>query len=145
MSLGGQASTETPAVSNADATFSRSYLRATLKYLVPVRDRIRFKFGGGLGVYSGGKLDIDTTQIAGGSRDIVKYDSAVGVHVVGEFEGLIRNDFTFIAGLRLYGVKYTANSWEHNGVAQPTSALRSDVRDLDGGGADVFIGFAKYF
>jgi hypothetical protein len=145
VSLGGQSSTEQPAVENADASFSRSFLRATIKYLVPVRDRIRFKFGGGVGSYGGGELDIDTTRIAGGSRNIVKYDNASGVHLSGELEALIRNDFTFVAGLRLYSVKYKANSYEQNGVAQPVSSLRDDVRNLDGGGVDVFIGVAKYF
>jgi len=145
VSLGGQSSTEQPAVKNADASFSRGFLRATLKYIVPVRDRIRFKFGGGVGNYGGGELDVDTTQIAGGSRNIVKYDDATGVHLVSELEALIRNDFTFVAGLRLYSVKYKASSYERNGVAQPVSTLRDDVRNLDGGGADVFIGIAKYF
>lgn len=145
VSLGGQSSTERPAVENADASFSRGFLRATIKYLVPVRDRIRFKFGGGVGTYGGGELDVDTTRVVGGSRNIVKYDSASGVHLSGELEALIRNDFTFVAGLRLYSVKYKANSYERNGVAQPVSTLRDDVRNLDGGGADVFIGLAKYF
>jgi hypothetical protein len=145
VSLGGQGSTEQPAVENADASFSRGFLRATLKYLVPVRDRIRFKFGGGVGSYGGGELDVDTTRVAGGSRNIVKYDSASGVHLVGEFEGLIRNDFTFVAGLRLYSIKYKASSYERNGAAQPVPTLRDDVRNLDGSGADIFIGLAKYF
>jgi len=145
LSLGGQASTEQPAVDNADASFTRGFLRATLKYLVPVRDRIRFKFGGGVGTYGGGELDVDTTRVAGGSRNIVKYDSAGGVHLVGEFEALIRNEFTFVAGLRLYSVTYKASSYERNGVAQPVSVLPDDVRNLDGGGADLFIGLAKYF
>lgn len=144
VSLGGQSSTERPAVENADASFSRGFLRATLKYLVPVRDRVRFKFGGGVGTYGGGELDIDTTRIAGGSRDIVKYDSAGGVHLVGEFEGLIRNDITFVAGIRFYSVKYKANAYEHNGAAIPVSSLPDNVRNLDGGGADIFIGIAIY-
>jgi hypothetical protein len=145
VSLGGQSSTEQPAVENADASFSRGFLRATLKFLVPVRDRIRFKFGGGVGLYSGGELDIDTTQVAGGSRDIVKYDDATGVHLVGELEALIRNDFTFVAGLRLYSVKYKVDTWQQNGAAMPVSTLRDDVRNLDGSGGDIFIGLAKYF
>ncbi|MEK6743421.1 MAG: hypothetical protein AABZ15_07425 [Nitrospirota bacterium] len=145
VSLGGQASTERPAVENADASFSRGFLRASLKVLVPVRDRLRFKFGGGVGIYGGGELDVDTTRIVGGSRNIVKYDDATGAHLSGELEALIRNDFTVVAGLRLYSVKYKANSYEQNGVAQPVSTLRDDVRNLDGGGADFFIGLAKYF
>ncbi len=144
LSLGGQASTEQPAVDNADASFSRGFLRATLKYLVPVRDRVRFKFGGGVGSYGGGELDIDMTRVVG-IRDIVKYDSASGVHLSGEFEALIRNDFTFVAGLRLYSVKYKATSYEQNGVAQPVAALRDEVRNLDGSGVDIFVGLAKYF
>jgi len=144
LSLGGQTSTERPAVENANATFSRGFFRATLKYLVPVRDRVRFKFGGGVGSYGGGELDIDTTRVPGGSRDVVKYDNASGGHLVGEFEALIRNDITFVAGLRLYSVKYKANTWEHNGAAAPVASLPNNVRNLDGSGTDLFIGIAIY-
>ena len=144
VSLGGQTSNEQPVVENANASYTRGFLRATLKYLVPVRDRIRFKFGGGVGLYNGGELDVDTTKVAGGSRDIVKYDSATGGHLQGEFEGLIRNNITFVAGVRMYSVKYKADSYERNGAAIPVSALPDNVRNLKGGGTDFFMGFAIY-
>jgi len=45
----------------------------------------------------------------------------------------------------VYKVTYAASSWEHNGVEYNYKSLPSDVRYLDGGGADLFIGVAQYF
>lgn len=143
--LGFQVSTLMPAVSNADGTFARSYLLATLKYKVPTSDTGQFKFGLGAGSYFGGELDVDTAGVTGGSHTIVTYEPAVGLHVTGEFERFIRPDVSFHLGAKIYVVKYDADGVTYNGISGPVVFLADDVREFDGSGFDIMIGISKYF
>lgn len=142
--LGGQVSILTPAVSNADGTFARSYLLATIKHKMPISDSGQFKFGIGLGAYGSGELDVDLRD-AGGPHDIVKYDDALGFHVTGEFERFIGPSTSFHVGAKMYFVKYKAKSWTEDGASVPVGNLKSEVKDFDGNGLDFMIGLSQYF
>ena len=145
LSLGTQESTLTPAVSNADASFSRNLMLVTLKYMIPLQQTSRIKIGAGIGSYKSGKLDVDLVA-AGGTHLIVNYNDATGIHFGGELEAFIRPDVSISLGLKYYSVKYSASSVTEDGISYPTSALtNSKIRDLDGSGIDLFAGMAKYF
>ncbi len=143
--LGGQQSTLTPSVTNADGTFDRSFLLATVKFKVPTSETGQFKWGFGLGSYNNGKLDIDTTGAINGAHTIVKYDDALGVHLTGEFERFIGPATSVNFGAKMYFVKYKAKSVTNNGATVPVSGLGSDVKDFDGSGMDFMIGINQYF
>ena len=143
--LGVQVSVLEPAVENADGTFARSYLLATLKYKVPTSDTGQFKFGIGAGSYFGGELDVDTASVPGGNHTIVTYGPAVGMHVTGEFERFVRPDLSFHLGAKISLVTYDADEVTVNGVKTPVAFLKDDIREFDGSGLDVMIGLTKYF
>ncbi len=142
--LGVQASAISPPVSNANGSFTRSYVLATIKRKIPTSESGQFKIGLGLGSYSGGKLDIDTRD-AGGFHDVVKYKNALGFHMAGEFERFIGQTTSINLGAKMYFVKYQANSWTRNDVAFPVNSLKSDVKDFSGNGVDFVLGFNLYF
>lgn len=144
LAFGGQVSTLTPAVSNAEGTFSRAYLLATLKRKFPTSDTGQFKAGLGVGAYFEGQLDVDTRD-AGGYHTVVDYDPAIGFHLTGEFERFIRPNTSITLGAKMYFVTYEARSYKRNGADMPVSDLISDVKELDGSGLDVSLALNIYF
>ncbi len=142
--IGVQASTLSPAVANADGSFTRSFLLVTLKRKIPTSESGQFKVGLGLGSYNNGKLDVDLRD-AGGVHDIIEYKNAVGFHVTGEFERFIGQTTSFNLGAKMYFVQYKADSWTHNNSAVPVDNLNSDVKTFNGNGFDFLIGFNVYF
>ena len=141
--LGFQASGLTPAVDNANGSFTRGYFLATLKYKIPTSDTGQFKLGAALGTYFGGKLKFERTDMY--FSEEVEYDPAVGLHLTGEFERFIRPNVSFNLGAKIYFVEYKAKSYTHNSAVQPLSNLRDDVRNLNGSGMDFLIGINVYF
>ena len=144
LDFGGQVSTLTPAVNNAEGTFTRTYVLATLKRKFPTSDTGQFKAGIGVGAYFGGQLDVDLRD-AGFDHTVVDYDPAIGFHLTGEFERLIRPNMSITAGAKMYSVKYEASSYKLNGVDMPVSTLINDVKKLDGSGFDVSLALNIYF
>jgi hypothetical protein len=144
LDLGFQAGGLTPAVDNAEGSFTRGYFLATLKYKKPTSDTGQFKFGVGLGTYFGGKMKIERTDVFF-SKEEVDYDPAVGLHFTGEFERFIRPNVSFNVGAKIYFVEYEAKSYKLNSVDVPVSSLKEDVRNLNGSGMDFMIGINMYF
>ncbi len=142
--IGVQASTISPAVSNAEGSFTRSFLLVTLKRKIPTSESGQFKVGLGFGSYNNGKLDVDLTD-AGGPHDVIEYKNALGFHVTGEFERFIGQTTSINLGAKMYFVKYKANSWTHNGAAASVDNLNSNVKDFDGNGFDFLLGINVYF
>jgi hypothetical protein len=143
LDLGFQVGGLTPAVDNANGSFTRGYFLATLKYKKPTSDTGQLKFGAGLGAYYGGKLKFERTDMY--FKDEVDYDPAVGLHFTGEFERFIRPNVSFNIGAKIYFVEYKAKSSKFNSVEVPVSALKDDVRNLNGSGMDFMIGINTYF
>lgn len=142
--LGGQISTITPEVSNADGSFSRSFLLATIRKKFPTSDSGQFKAGIGIGIYSNGELDLDWTG-PGGNHEIVKYDDALGLHLTGEFERFIGLHTSVYIGGKLYFVNYKAASYTIDGSSTALDNLKGNVKDLNGSGLDAMIGVCRYF
>ena len=143
LDLGFEAGGLTPPVDNAEGSFTRGYFLATLKYKMPTSDSGQFKFGAGLGSYFGGKMTFKRTDIP--FQEDVEYDPAVGLHLTGEFERFIRPNLSFNLGAKIYFVEYKAKSYKLNSVEVPVSALKDEVRNLNGSGLDLLIGINLYF
>jgi hypothetical protein len=141
--IGAQVSTLTPAVDNATGTFGRTFLLATLKYKIPIRENLQWKFGVGAGYYMGGKMDIDIDPgVLGAGHYIVDYQNATGIHATGELEVALQRNLMLAMGLKYYHVTYKADTATRNGV--PWSAP-SEFQTLTGDGVDVTVGFAVLF
>jgi len=144
--LGAQVSGLTPAVNNATGTFGRTFLLATMKYKIPIRENLQWKFGVGAGYYMGGKLDIDIDQgVLNGGHTIVDYKNAAGFHATGELEIALQRNLVLAVGLKYYHVTYTADKVSFNGTSRAVSSLSSEFRDLKGDGVDVTAGIAVLF
>ena len=143
LDAGFQSGWLTPSVDNADGSFSRGYLLATLKYKRPTSDTGQFKFGAGLGAYFGGKLKFERTDVYFSEQ--VDYDPAFGLHLTGEFERFIRPNMSFNIGAKMYFVEYKAKSATLNSIGLPVSWLKDEVRNLNGSGMDLLIGINAYF
>jgi hypothetical protein len=115
LDFGGQVSTLTPQVSNADGSLSRSFLLVTIRKKFPTSKTGQFKAGIGAGIYSKGELDFDWTG-AQGNHEIVKYNDAFGIHFTGEFEQFITANTSFSIGGKVYLVNYKANSYTIDGL-----------------------------
>jgi len=142
-SLGYEESVLTPAVSNADGTFDRTFYLVTLKYRIPVSKRFHIKLGGGGGVYKPGELDVDTRSVFGGAHDIIKYKTATGAHVLTEFEFFVSGSAAVNIGMKYYSVTYHESSGTRNGM--PGYFFGNEIENLDGSGFDLMLSFAKYF
>ena len=143
ITLGYQESQLSPKVENASGTFSRAFYLATVKYRIPVNDRMQVKIGAGAGIYKPNNLDVNTSSVSNGSHNIVKYDDAAGFHVQTELEIFFANDFSADFGLKYYNVTYKESSGIHNGT--PVTFTDSNLRNFDGSGVDVILAVAKYF
>jgi len=141
--LGFQASGLYPAVKNADGYFARTFFLATMKYKVPVRENLQWKFGLGAGYYMGGKLDVDIDPgVPGAGHTVIDYKNATGVHATGELEVALQRNLMLAVGLKYYRVTYKADEATFNGVSVP---VPSEFKELTGDGVDVTVGFAVLF
>lgn len=145
VSAGFQSGDLSEDVSNADGSFERKFLLATLKYKIPLSDTGQIKIGAGVGMYMSGELDVDTSEISGGFHTITKYDDAVGFHVIAEHEKLFPSGWAWGIGIKYYNVNYDADSATLNKITVPTDFLSDQVRELDGSGFDLMISVSKYF
>ena len=143
LDLGFQVSGLTPAVDNAEGSFTRGLFLATLKYKVPTSDTGQFKFGAGLGAYFGGKMKFELTDFPW--KEEVDYNPAVGLHLTGEFERFIKPNLSINIGAKIYFVEYEAKSYKRNSIEQPLSSLKDDARNLNGSGMDLLLGINLYF
>jgi hypothetical protein len=143
LDLGFEGGGLTPPVDNANGSFTRGYFLATLKYKRPTSDSGQFKFGAGIGSYYGGKLSFERTDVY--LKEDVEYDPAFGLHLTGEFERFIRPNMSVNIGAKMYFVEYKAKSAKLNSVDVPVSALKNEVRNLNGSGMDFLLGINLYF
>ena len=144
--FGFQASGLYPAVKNAEGYFARTFLLATVKYKVPIRENLQWKFGLGAGYYMAGKLDIDIDPgITGAGHTIVDYKNAPGVHATGELEVALQRNLMLAVGLKYYRVTFKADKASFNGASEPVSSLPDEFREFKGDGVDVTAGIAVLF
>ena len=144
--FGAQVSGLMPAVDNATGTFGRTFLLATVKYKIPIRENLQWKFGVGAGYYMGGKLDIDIDQgILNGGHSVVDYKNTTGFHATGELEIALQRNLLLAVGLKYYKVDYKAETATFNGISVPVSSLTSEYRDFKGDGVDITVGLGVLF
>ncbi|RLA08789.1 MAG: hypothetical protein DRQ51_01175 [Gammaproteobacteria bacterium] len=143
LSLGTQKSSMTP-VSNATGDFSRNLMLFTLKYKKTIDDKSLLRFGGGLGMYSAGKLEMtfDNANIVGFKKYEQKYETATGFHITAEYVKKLQPGLHLNMGAKFYSVKYNE---EDTFTTDGVSYTSSDTETVDGGGLDLTIGIAKYF
>lgn len=144
--LGFQASGLYPYVKNADGYFARTFLLATVKYKVPFRENLQWKFGLGAGYYIGGKLDIEIDPgVPGAGHRVVDYKNATGMHATGGLEIALQRNLMLDVGLKYYRVTYKADTATFNGASVPVSSLSGEFREFTGDGVDVTAGIAVLF
>jgi hypothetical protein len=144
--FGAQVSGLMPAVKNADGYFARTFLLATVKYKVPFRENLQWKFGLGAGYYMAGTLDVNIDPgIPGAGHTVVDYQNATGVHATGELEIALQRNLMLDVGLKYYRVTYKADTATFNGASVPVSSLPSEFREFTGDGVDVTVGIAVLF
>jgi hypothetical protein len=143
--IGYEFSSLTPSVKNADGTFPRAFIDATLKYRFSIGSGGLLKFGGGPGYYIPGNLDIDMSKVSGGGHNIYGFKSTAGFHINGEYEGYIDHRFSWLAGLKYYSVSYKLESARLDGIRVPVDLLpqelKNEVGTLDGSGVDIIVSF----
>lgn len=143
--LGVQSRGLEPAVENADGSFDRSFLLATVKYKIPFRENIQWKFGIGAGYYQG-ELDINIDPgVPGAGHSVIDYKNATGIHATGELEIALRERLSLSVGLKYYKVTYKAEKASFNGVSQPVSSLTDEYRNFNGDGVDISAGIGILF
>jgi hypothetical protein len=143
LELGGQSGWLASGDHNAQGSFSRGYLLMTLKYKKPTSDTGQFKFGAGVGSYYGGKLMFKRTDVNFDGE--IDYDPAIGFHFTGEFERFIKPNLSVNIGAKIYFVEYEAKTYKVNSAELPLSALKDEVRNLNGSGMDFLLGINLYF
>jgi hypothetical protein len=142
-----QNSTLSKKLENAEGSFSRLYLLATLKYRIPVSASGTIKIGGGLGYYLPGSLDLDFSKVSSGGHNVFEYNTALGFHLTCDYEIFVSPMFSWGFGMKYYNVSYNLASATSNGLSVSINSIpqsiRNDVEKLDGTGVDLsaFVSF----
>ena len=125
LTVGTQESRLIPTVEDAKGTFTRDFLLATLKYKVPLSPDVQLKFGGGVGSYRSGELDMELSALPAGVHTIVDYENVMGFHVTAEFEAWFGDSWFLVFGGKFTSVTYDAISYSQNGSVQPVGSFSS--------------------
>ncbi len=133
-------------VENASGSFEHGNLRVTGKFMRRIKTRSSLNFGGGLDLFNAGNMDLDFSGVPDGARYVYKYKTAVGCHVLGEFQFHFVKKWSLTAGFTLYGVNYNQmKSFQVNSVSIPTDLASSDFQNLKGSGADLYAKISFHF
>jgi hypothetical protein len=140
-SLGGgvAVSTLSRTISNADATFIRFVVDPQVKLILRLKNGNSLNPAGGFGIYPGGSMEIDASRLPRGTKDIFKYNTAVGFFLSGEYEWSKLDVMAFAVGLKYYNVRYDIRSVKVNSVSFSTAIVPYDFAVLDGSGIDLII------
>jgi hypothetical protein len=133
-------------VENGSGSFEYGNLMVTGKFMKKVKKRSSLNFGGGLDLFNAGTMDIDLSQVPDGARYVYRYKTAVGCHVLAEFQFRFAKKWSLTAGCSLYGVNYNhLKSFEVNSVSIPTDLVGTDFQTLKGSGADIYAKISFHF
>jgi hypothetical protein len=136
-----QGSTLSQKINNGDASFDRMGLIITPALIIPIKggEFLRIKLGGGLGLYSLGKMAVNSSK-AGGGDYVLNYDPAIGFHGSLIFESFFSDKVSFTYGLKYYNIHYKYSTQGSTGISN-----NSKITSPDGSGLDLFIGFYYHF
>lgn len=141
LTAGLQKSELSVTVENAEGQINRTVLLATMKYGTPAFSSGILRFGGGIGLYIPGDLDLDFSKVSGGGHNAYSYDPSVGFHMTGDYEMPISSTWSWGFGVKFYFVTYSLKSAQSNGINIPIKLLpqetKNDVTNLNGGGFDL--------
>jgi hypothetical protein len=133
-------------IDNGSGSFEHGNLSVTGKFMKRIKARSSLNFGGGLDLFNAGNMDLDFSEVPDGARYVYKYKTAIGCHVLGEFQFHFVKKWSLSAGFTLYGVNYNqVKSFEVNSVSVPTDLASSDFQNLKGSGADLYAKISFHF
>ncbi len=133
-------------VDNATGSFEHGNLMVTGKYIRKIKTRSSLNFGGGLDLFNAGNMDLDFSEVPDGARYVYQYKTAIGCHLLGEFQFNFVKKWSLTAGCTVYGVNYNqVKSFQVNSVSVPTELGSSDFQNLKGSGADLYAKISFHF
>jgi hypothetical protein len=131
---------------NASGGFEHGNFMVTGKFITRIKKRSSLNYGGGLGLYNAGSMDLDFSKVPDGARYVYKYKTAVGCHLLGEFQFKFGKKWSLTAGCTLYGVNYNhMKSFQVNSVSFPTDLAGSDFQSIKGSGTDIYAKISFHF
>lgn len=138
-----QMSMLTPALKNADITFSRWNIYVTPSLIIPIDggDAMRFKAGAGVNYNWASKLEIECSEIQNGFNETWKYTDALGYHVGFTFELNYSEKWSTNLGLRYCNVNYEFVS----GINHQPNDLHPDMERPSGAAVDFLFGLYYHF
>lgn len=148
LGIGFQNCTLSEKVENAEGSFSKTVFSLTAKYIIPVRHNGQINFGGGLGYYIPGDMDIDGSKVPNGAHEITTYDPSIGFHILADYEGffdLSTNLMSWNVGLQYTAVNFEATAFKRNGISYDASLLKDEFKDLNGSCINLVAGISLYF
>lgn len=141
--IGVQSSSLNPAVSNANITFTRYPMGASLRYTVPFSSHLRFNAGPGITSFRSPVLDADMSDLQDGYHLILYYKPAVGYTGTAELEYFFRS-FSGMAGIRYYNCEYKISSGTIDGWPVDMSTVPEEFTTRDGTGLYFYLGFGYH-
>jgi hypothetical protein len=133
-------------IDNGSGSFKHGNLSVTGKFMKRIKTRSSLNFGGGLDLFNAGNMDLDFSEVPDGARYVYKYKTAIGCHVLGEFQFQFLKKWSLTAGFTVYGVNYNqVKSFQVNSVSFPMDLGSSDFQNLKGSGADLYAKISFHF
>jgi hypothetical protein len=126
-------------VDNASGNFEHGNFMLTGKFISKIKAKSSLNYGGGLGLLNAGSMDLDFSKVADGERYVFKYNTAVGFHVLGEFQHRFTQKWSIIGGFTVYGGNYNhLKSFKAGSVSVPVNLAPTDFQNLKGSGIDIY-------
>jgi hypothetical protein len=133
-------------INNASGSFEHGNFMLTGKYKTRMFTKVSFNFGGGIGLYNAGNMDIDFSEVPDGDRYVCRYKTAFGVHALAEVQLPIGKKWSLNAGGTIYGVNYNQmKSFDLNSSSVPVDMSPSEFKRLKGSGADIYTKISFHF
>jgi hypothetical protein len=126
-------------VDNASGYFEHGNFMLTGKFIARIKAKSSLNYGGGLGLLNAGTMDLDFSKVTDGERYVFKYNTAVGYHVLAEFQHRFTQKWSLIAGFTIYGGNYNhMKSFTARSVSVPVNLAPPDFQNLNGSGLDIY-------
>ena len=126
-------------VDNASGNFEHGNFMLTGKFIAKIKAKSSLNYGGGFGLLNAGSMDLDFSKVTDGERYVFKYNTAVGFHLLAEFQHRFTQKFSIIGGFTVYGGNYNhMKSCTSGSVSVPVNLAPPDFQNLKGSGLDIY-------
>ncbi len=126
-------------VENATGNFDHTNFMLTGKIIAKIKAKSSVNYGGGFGLLNAGSMDLDFSKVDGGERFVFKYNTAVGFHVLAEFQHRFTQKWSIIGGLTVYGGSYNhMKSFKYGSSSVPVNLAPSEFQNIKGSGIDIY-------